>query len=46
MLASIPANRYGRVEEFADVVCFLASQRASYVTGSMIRVDGGAVRSI
>ena len=46
MLASIPAGRYGRVEEFADVVCFLASERASYVTGSMIRVDGGAVRHV
>lgn len=44
--ATIPAGRYGRVEEFADVVCFLASTRASYVTGSLIRVDGGAVRSI
>src|SRR5215212_4662428 len=43
---SIPAARYGTVEEFADVVCFLASTRASYVTGSMIRVDGGAVRSV
>jgi 3-oxoacyl-[acyl-carrier protein] reductase len=46
MLAAIPAGRYGRVEEFADVVCFLASERASYVTGSMIRVDGGAVRHV
>ena len=46
MLASIPAGRYGRVQEFADVVCFLASERASFVTGSMIRVDGGAVRSL
>lgn len=44
--AAIPARRYGRVQEFADVACFLASERASYVTGSMIRVDGGAVRSI
>jgi 3-oxoacyl-[acyl-carrier protein] reductase len=44
--ASIPAGRYGSVEEFADVVCFLASERASYVTGSMTRVDGGAIRSI
>jgi 3-oxoacyl-[acyl-carrier protein] reductase len=44
--AAIPAGRYGRVQEFADVVCFLASERASYVTGSMIRVDGGAVRSV
>src|SRR5215210_5435701 len=44
--AMIPAGRYGRVEEFADTVCFLASERASYITGSMIRVDGGAVRSV
>lgn len=44
--ATIPAGRYGRVEEFADVVCFLASERASYVTGSLVRVDGGAVRSV
>lgn len=44
--AMIPAGRYGRVQEFADVVCFLASERASYVTGSLIRVDGGAIRSI
>jgi 3-oxoacyl-[acyl-carrier protein] reductase len=44
--AAIPTGRYGRVEEFADAVCFLASERASYITGSMLRVDGGAVRSI
>ncbi|WP_298967629.1 SDR family oxidoreductase [uncultured Methylobacterium sp.] len=43
---AIPARRYGRVQEFADVACFLASERASYVTGSMVRVDGGAIRSI
>jgi 3-oxoacyl-[acyl-carrier protein] reductase len=46
MLESIPTGRYGRVEEFADVVCFLASERASFVTGSLIRVDGGAVKGI
>lgn len=44
--AQIPAGRYGAVKEFADVACFLASERASYVTGSMIRVDGGAIRSV
>jgi 3-oxoacyl-[acyl-carrier protein] reductase len=44
--AAIPAGRYGRVEEFAEVVCFLASERASYVTGSLVRVDGGAIRSV
>jgi 3-oxoacyl-[acyl-carrier protein] reductase len=44
--ATIPAGRYGKPEEFADVVTFLASERASYVTGSRIRIDGGAIRSV
>jgi 3-oxoacyl-[acyl-carrier protein] reductase len=43
---SIPANRYGRVEEYGDVVAFLASNAASYITGSVIRVDGGLISSI
>ena len=46
MLASIPAGRYGRAEELADVVTFLASARASFVTGVMLRVAGGAVQSL
>lgn len=44
--ATIPADRYGDVAEFADVATFLVSERASYVTGSAIRVDGGAIRAI
>ena len=44
--ASIPAGRYGDPQEYADVVAFLASTRASYVTGSVIRVDGGLIASI
>lgn len=43
---AIPAGRYGRPEEFAAMVVFLASEPASYVTGSRLRVDGGAIRSI
>jgi 3-oxoacyl-[acyl-carrier protein] reductase len=45
-LKAIPLRRFGRPEEVADVVCFLASDRASYVSGTTIAVDGGLVRSI
>jgi 3-oxoacyl-[acyl-carrier protein] reductase len=44
--AGIPAGRYGRPEEFGAVVAFLASERASYLTGASIPVDGGVLRSI
>lgn len=44
--ASIPVGRYGNSQEYADVVAFLASGRASYITGSVIRVDGGLINSI
>jgi 3-oxoacyl-[acyl-carrier protein] reductase len=45
-LGAIPAGRYGDPREYADVVAFLASTRASYVTGSTVRVDGGQIASI
>ena len=44
-LATIPLGRLGTPREIGDVVCFLASDRASYVTGAAIGVDGGLTRS-
>ena len=43
-LQNIPLRRYGDPEEFAKVVCFLASGASSYVTGSTLMVDGGMVK--
>ncbi len=38
---NIPLGRVGKAEEFADVACFMASDRASYLSGTALNVDGG-----
>ena len=45
-IASIPAGRLGKPAEYGDVVAFLSSERAAYITGSVVRVDGGMIPSI
>jgi len=37
----VPMNRFGEAEEVADLVCFLASDKASYITGEVININGG-----
>lgn len=45
-LAEIPIGRWGTARELGDVVCFLASARAEYVTGAVVPVDGGLTRAL
>jgi 3-oxoacyl-[acyl-carrier protein] reductase len=42
----IPLKRFGNPEEFAAAVTFLASERASYITGTSLAVDGGWIKSM
>ena len=42
----IPLTRFGKLNEISDVICFLASDGAAYITGQNIRVDGGMTRSV
>ena len=45
LLASIPLRRAGKPEELADAILFLASDKASFVTGQIINVNGGRTAS-
>jgi 3-oxoacyl-[acyl-carrier protein] reductase len=46
MLQDVPAGRYGSTEEVGYLVAFLASERASYINGTMLAIDGGLIRSV
>ena len=46
IMAEVPLQRFGRPEEIADAVVFLASERASFISGACLVVDGGQTRSI
>ena len=43
--AEVPAGRLGRPEEYGDLVAFVCSDRAAYLTGTVIPLDGGITRS-
>ena len=46
MLREIPMGRMGTAEEVADLIAFLASDRAAYITGVIAQIDGGLYRGI
>ncbi len=45
MEAQVPMQRIGEPAEYANLVCFLASDQASYITGTSIPIDGGLLKS-
>jgi 3-oxoacyl-[acyl-carrier protein] reductase len=45
-LSQIPMGRYGDPKEYGDAAAFLASQNASFITGTVMRIDGGQIQAI
>ena len=45
-ISNIPVGRFGKPEEFGDLVAFLASERTAYITGSIFRIEGGMIATI
>jgi NAD(P)-dependent dehydrogenase (short-subunit alcohol dehydrogenase family) len=45
LVANVPMERMGRSEELADAIVFIASDKASYITGTILNVDGGLTAS-
>ncbi len=46
LVLDVPKGRYGQIEEVGYLVAFLASERASYINGAMVAIDGGLIRSV
>jgi len=46
MLQDVPAGRYGLTEEVGHLVAFLASEKAGYINGTMLAIDGGLIKSV
>ena len=46
MVANVPLGRIGEPDELASAIAFLASERSSYITGTVLAVDGGYLRAI
>lgn len=46
LIANIPVGRLGEPDELASLICYLASDKAAYITGSIIQVDGGSVAGL
>jgi 3-oxoacyl-[acyl-carrier protein] reductase len=44
--SKVPMKRFGKPEEIADAIVFLSSERASFITGSVLRVDGGQTTGV